>query len=89
MDLPLPGDHFGNRIVVASLWLNDDYKSDFPDATFNLLGLLMLINPAPPYFLVTQIIDGEEGWILCDTNATHWNIVGATAAYVNEGGDWP
>lgn len=85
---PLPGMTLDGRIVVASVPLNDNYRGDFPDAAFDELALVLLLNPTSPYFSLTQVTkDGNADWTLGGDERRHHNIVTAVDDYQDSGGD--
>lgn len=90
------------RTVIASTYLNDNYRSDFPEAEFDVLALVLLLNPEAPYYTVTQITqDGDGPWLMVGEMAddytesgdtvngyARWNIVPAVQCYSDSGGDF-
>lgn len=58
--LPLPGERFFNRIVIASVWGRDGFSdSEREDALWKgepeFLATLLMLNSAAPYYTVAQI----------------------------------
>jgi hypothetical protein len=78
-DLPLPGETFDGRTVIASTWVRDDEEP--------ILALLMLLNPKPPYYTVASLIWSGGGWVI-EASEDQPNINPATEAYSNQGGDY-
>ena len=83
VDIPMPGDRFGESTVIASTWLNDTG----PKKT----ALLMLLGEAPPYYTVTEVewaSMGITGYWATLHGKSFPNINPATACYADSGGDW-
>ena len=81
IQIPLPGDEYDGRTVVASCWIRDDEI---------ILALVMLLNAEAPYYSVAQIewrpVPGLPYWHN-NGETFHRNINEATAEYANSGGD--
>lgn len=78
--LPLPNEKFGDELVIASIWQNDDAKFG------PIFALLMTLASESPYYRVREITWGDGEWI-CNNVETHHNIVPAVETYVQNGGD--
>lgn len=84
--LPLPNETVTTSAgvdekVVASIWQNDD-------AEFGpIFALLLTLAPKAPYYRVREITWSGERWD-CNNVQEFPNIVPATAAYVENGGDY-
>lgn len=77
--LPMPGEQFDGRIVIASIWIRDDEQPP--------LALLMLLNSMPPYYTVAEITFVDDAWTITSSD-DHPNINPATACYADNGGDY-
>lgn len=77
--LPLPGEQYDGRIVVASVYVGDLSHEDYDD------WLLLTLDPAEPFYRVT-VYDGRTGSIKWST--AYDNIVPAVREYESQGGDY-
>lgn len=78
-ELPMPGDRFMRGYVIASTWTRDD-------PSLPALGLVILLDDAPPYYRVAEIAQDGEQWSLGAFD-TFMNINHAVDGYANLGGD--
>lgn len=89
--MPMPGKHFhGGRRVVASCVFRDLLASDQPykqagDTWPDLVYLVLLLNPQPPFYTVAYI--DPVSWEVLESEDFP-NIVPATAHYNEVGGCW-
>jgi hypothetical protein len=74
-DLPLPGDEYDGRTVIASTYCGPD------DST----GLLILLNAEPPFYAVADVeLHSRENM----SEESFRNINQAVRDYANRGGDF-
>lgn len=81
-NLPLPGQAAPADLgtVVASVWLDDEAEKPF--------ALLLILRPAPPYYLVQNIELADGSWKPYAAASLHPNIVPAVEDYQQQGGDY-
>lgn len=74
--LPMPGDHFDGKTVIASVWGNDEPD----DEAVNGCTVLTLDAGAPFYILLQCYSNPSGGWEI-DMRQSFDNIVPAADAY--------
>lgn len=81
LKLPLPGDQFDGRTVIASTWTDD--LSD------TRLATLLLLNHAPPYYTVAEIVAKPgKAWQLGEHDEFPNINPAVTDGYAQWGGDY-
>jgi predicted metal-dependent enzyme (double-stranded beta helix superfamily) len=67
-DLPMPGEKFDEKTVIASTWTADDDD--------NIQATLVLLADTPPFYTVTCVEWQGGSWTVVDSYV-HWNLVHA------------